>query len=75
MVKNRHKKTRKRHHHEVSFSEDSDGSDGNDTSTHKSPMVNSHHSCVQSATSAHRDDDTVKIPNEEEMNTNVKAFQ
>ena len=75
MVKTRHKDTRKRHHHEVSSSEDSNDSDGNDTSTHKSPKVNSHHSCVQSAAPAHRDDDKVSIPDEEEMNRNLKALQ
>ena len=75
-VKIRHKKTRKRHHHEVFSSEDSDGSDGNDMPTHKSPRVNSHHSCVQSSTApAHRDDDKVSIPDEEEMNRNFKALQ
>ena len=44
-VTTRQKETRKRHHHEVSSSEDSDDSD-NDTSTHKSYRVSSHHSCV-----------------------------
>ena len=68
----RQKETRKRQHHEVSSSEDSDDSD-NDTSTHKSPRVNSHHSFVQSSTApAHRDDDKVSIPGEEEINRNLK---
>ena len=75
VVKTRHKETRKRHHHEVSSSEDSDDSDGNDTPTHKSPKANSHHSCVQSAAPAHRDDDKVSIPDEEEMNRNLRALQ
>ena len=44
VVKTRHKETRKRNHHYVSSSEDSNDSDGNDTPTHKSPKVNSHHS-------------------------------
>ena len=58
MVKTRHKETRKIHHHQVSSSEDSNGSDGNDPPTHKIPRVNFHHSCVQSSTEpAHRDDD------------------
>ena len=59
VVKTRHKEIRKRYHHEVSSSEDSDDSDGNDTPTHKTPKVNSHHCCVQSATLAHRDDGKV----------------
>ena len=42
VVKTRHKETRKKHHHKVPSSEDSDDSDGNDTLTHKSPKVNSH---------------------------------
>ena len=76
VVKTTQKETRKRHHHEVSSSEDSDDSDGNDMSTHKSPMVNSLHRCGQSPAPAHhRDDDKVSIPYEEEMNRNVKALQ
>ena len=76
VVKTRYKETGKRHHHEVSSSEDSDDSDGNDAPTHKSPRVNSHHSCVQSsAAPAHRDDDKVSIPGEEEMNRNLKTVQ
>ena len=75
MVKTRHKETRKRRHHEVSSSEDSDDSD-NDPSTHKSPRVYFHHSCVQSSTApAHRDDDKIGIPDEGEMNRNLKALQ
>ena len=75
MVKTRHKETRKRHHHEGSSLEDSDNSNGNDTPTHKSPKVNTYHSCVQSAAPAHRDDDKVSIPDEEEMNRNLRALQ
>ena len=76
VVKTRHKETRKRYHHEVSSSKDSDDSDGNDAPFHKTPRVNSHHSCVQSSTApAHRDDDKVSIPDEEEMNRNLKARQ
>ena len=75
MVNTGHKEARKRHHHEFSSSEDFDHSDGNDTPTHKSPKVNSHHSWVQSAAPAHRDDDKVSIPDEEEMNRNLKALQ
>ena len=75
MVKTRHQETRKRHHHEVSSLEGSDDSD-NDAPTHKSPRVNSHHSCVQSSTTpAHRDDHKVSIQDEEEMNRNLKALQ
>ena len=59
MVKNRRKEIIKRHHHEVSSSKDSDDSGNNDTLTHKTPKVNFHHSCVQSAVLAHRDDDKV----------------
>ena len=44
VVKNRQKETEKRNHHEVSFWEDSDDLDGNDTPTIKSPSVNSLHS-------------------------------
>ena len=44
VVKNRQKETETRNHHEVSFWEDSDDLDGNDTPTHKSPSVNSLHS-------------------------------
>ena len=74
MVKTRHKETRKRH--EVFSSEDSDDSEGNAMPTHKSPRVNSHHSCVQLSTApAHRDGDKVSIPDEEEMNRNLKALQ
>ena len=70
MAKTRQKETIKRHHHEVSSSEDSD------TPAPKSLRVNSHHSCVQSSTLlAHRDDDKVSIPDEEEMNRNLKALQ
>ena len=37
---------------------------------------NSHHSCVNSSTSAHhKDDDKVSISDEEEMNKNLKAIQ
>ena len=75
VVKTIHKETRKRHCHEVSSSEDFEDSDGNDTHTHKSPKVNSHHSCVQSTAPAHRDDDKVSIPDEEEMNRNLRALQ
>ena len=75
MVKTRHKKTRKRHHHEVSSSEDSNDSDGNDTPTYKSLKVNSHHSCAQSTAPSQRDDDKVSIPDEEEMNRNLRALQ
>ena len=76
MVKTRHKETRKRHHHEVSSSEDSDDSDGNDTSTHKSPRFNSHNSCVQSSTaSAYTGDEKVSTPDEEEISRNLKALQ
>ena len=44
---------------------------------HKSPRVNSHHSCVQSSTApAHRDDDDkVSIPEEDKMNRNLKVLQ
>ena len=75
VVTTRHKKTRKRHHHEVSSLEDSDDSDGNDTPSHKSTKFNSHHSFVQSAAPAHKDDDKVSIPDEEEMNRNLIALQ
>ena len=75
VVKTIHKETRKRHYHEVSSSEDFEDSDGNDTPTHKSPKVNSHHSCVQSTAPAHRDDDKVSIPDEEEMNRNLRVLQ
>ena len=61
---------------EVSSSEDSDNSDDNNTLTHKSPKVNSHHRCVQSSTKpAYRDDDKVSIPDEDEMNRNLKDLQ
>ena len=74
MVKTRQKETMD--YHKGSSSEDSDDSDDNDTSTHKSPRVNSLHSCVQSlATGHYRDDDKVSIPDEEEMNRNLKALQ
>ena len=57
-------------------SEDSDNSNDNDTPTHKSPRVNSLPSCMQSSALAdHRDDDKVSIPDEEEMNRNLKALQ
>ena len=57
-------------------SEDSDNSNDNDTPTHKNPRVNSLPSCMQSSTLAdHRDDDKVSIPDEEEMNRNLKALQ
>ena len=70
MVKTRHRETWKRHHHEVFSSEDSDDSDDNNTPTNKSPRP------VQSSTSpTHRDDDKVSIPDEEEMNRNLKALQ
>ena len=63
VVKTRHKETRKSHHPEVSSLKNSDDSDSNNTPTHKSPMINSHHSCVQSSTApAHIDDDKVSIP-------------
>ena len=75
MVKTRHKETRKRHHHEVSSSEDSEDSNGNDTPTHKNPKVNYHHSCVQSAAPAYRDNDKVSIPDEEEVSRNLKVTQ
>ena len=75
VVKTKHKETRKRHHHEVSPSEDSDDSDSHDTSTHKNPKVNSHHSCVQSAAPAHRGDDKVSIPDEVKMNGNLRTLQ
>ena len=76
MVKTRHKETRKKYHHEVSSSEDSDDSNGNDTSTHKSPRVNSHNSCVQSSTApAYRDDEKVSSPDEEEISRNLKVLQ
>ena len=75
VVKTRHQETRKRHHHEVSSLEGSDDSD-NDAPTHKSPRVNSHHSCVQSSTTpVYRDDHKVSIQDEEEMNRNLKALQ
>ena len=67
VVKTRHKGTRKRHHHEIYSLEDSDDSDDNNFPIHKSPRVNSHHSCVQSST-ARRDDDKASIPDEEKMN-------
>ena len=75
VVKTRHIETRKRHHHEVSSTEDSDDSDGNDMPILKSPKLDSHHSCVQSAAPAHRDNDKVSIPDEEEMNRNLKVLQ
>ena len=41
----------------------------------KIPRVNSNHSCVQSSTvSAHRDDDKITMPNDEEMNRTLKAL-
>ena len=76
MVKTRLKATRKRHHHEVSSSEDSDDSDGNDMPTHKIPRVNSIYRCGQSPVPVHhRDDDKVSVPDEEEMNRNLKVLQ
>ena len=76
VVKTKQKETRKRHHHKVSSSDDSDDSDGNYMPTHKSPKVNSLHICGQSPAPAnHRDDDKVSIPDEEEMNRNLKALQ
>ena len=76
MIKTRYNETRKRYHHEVSSAEDSDNSDGNDTPPHKRPRANSFHSCVQpSTTLAHRGDDKVSVPDEQEMNRNLKALQ
>ena len=75
VVKTWQKETIRKHHHEVSSSEDSDDSDGNDTPTHKNPRVNSYYSCVQSSAPAHRDDDKVSIWDEEEMNRSLKALQ
>ena len=75
VVKTRQKETRKKSHHEVSSSEDADDSDGNHTSTHKGPRVNSHHRCVQLSKPEHRDDDKVSILDGEEMNRNTKAHQ
>ena len=44
--------------------------------THKSRRVNSHHSCLLSSTApAQRVDEKVSIPDEEEMNRNLKALQ
>ena len=44
--------------------------------THKIPRVNSLHRCGQSTAPAHhRDDDKVSIPDEEEMNSNLKVLQ
>ena len=59
----------------MSFSsEDFDDSDDNDMPTHKSPRINSHHISVQSSTAAaHRDDDKVSTPDDEEMNMNLKG--
>ena len=74
VVKSRHKEVGKRHHHKVSSSEDSDDSDGNDTPTHKSPKVKSHHSCVLSAAPAQRGDDKLSIPDEEEMGRILRAL-
>ena len=74
VVKTKHKETKKRHPYQDSSSEDSDDADDSDTPTHKSPRVNSHHSCVQLSTApAHGDDDKVSIPDEEEMNKNLKS--
>ena len=64
VVKNRHKETRKRHHDEVSFSEDSVDSDDNDTPNHKSLRVNPI-TAVCSHQQHHRDDDKVSIADEE----------
>ena len=73
VVKTKHKETKKRHPYQDSSSEDSDDADNSDTATHKNPRVNSHHSCVQLSTApAHGDDDKVSIPDEEEMNKNLK---
>ena len=56
--------------------EDADDLDNNNTPSHKSLRVNFQHSCVQSSTAqAHRDDDKVSIPDEEEMNWNLEALQ
>ena len=56
--------------------EDADDLDNNNTPSHKSLSVNFQHSCVQSSTAqAHRDDDKVSIPDEEEMNWNLEALQ
>ena len=68
VVKTRHKDTRKRHHHQVSSSKGFDFSDVNNTLTHNSLRVNSHHSCVQSsAAPPHRGDDKVSISDEDEI--------
>ena len=58
----------------MSFSsEDFDDSEDNDMPIHKSPRVNPHHICVQSSTAAaHRDDDKVSTPDDEDMNRNLK---
>lgn len=59
----------------MSFSsEDFDDSDDNDMRIHKSPRNNPHHICVQSSTAAaHRDDDKVSTPDDEDMNRNLKG--
>ena len=76
MAKTRHKETRNRYHHDVFSPENSDDSDDNDTPTHKSPRVNSHHICVQSSTaSAHRDNNKVSLSDEEKMDRNLKPLQ
>ena len=73
MAKTRHKEIRKRHHYQVSSSEDFDDSDDNDTRTHKSPRINFHDSYVQLSTAAAQgNDDKVSIPDEEENNSNLK---
>ena len=76
VVTNRHKETRERHQHDVSYSEDSDDSDNNDKPTYKSTMVNSHHSRVHSSTApAHKDNYKVSISDEEEINRNLKTLK
>ena len=81
MDKTRHKETRNRYHHDVFSPENSDDSDDNDTPTHKSPRVNSRHSCVQSSKAAahtdvsrwRRNSIQDSTPDEEKINTNLKA--
>ena len=73
MFNTRHKKTRKRHRHEVSFSEGFEDSNDNGTPTHNSPRINSHTN-VCSHQQHHRDDDKVSIPDEKETNRNLKAL-
>ena len=73
VVKTRHKEIRKRHHYQVSSSEDFDDSDDSDTPTHKSPRINFHDSYVQLSTApVQGDDDKVSIPDEEKNNRNLK---